>query len=106
MSRLHAFPKSLVVATALLVPAILQAQAKTDSISTTPAAHSAATGLEAGQITATAADTGQAGMKAATTSKAAPDRRKEKSGKQHHDAAADSVKTRDDTARDQSYIPY
>src|SRR5262245_38581939 len=101
MSKLQAFRWSLAVAV-LLLPAALHAQVKTDS-SSAYHRHAATTGAPGGLLEAIAADTGRVAQPASTSM---PDRQGQARKTMRREAAADSVKKRDDAIRAESYSPY
>ena len=101
MSKLQAFRWSLAVAV-LLLPAALHAQAKTDS-SSAYHRHATTTGVPGGLLEAIAADTGQVPQPASTS---IPDRQGQTPKTLRREAAADSVKKRDDAIRGESFSPY
>lgn len=94
MSELHPSPWALAVA-ALLLPAVLHAEAPTDNSS------AAAPAAETGQLDRAASDTGQA---AVTSDSAQPAKPSGKSKRGHKEA--DSNKARADTAASPPYNPY
>src|SRR5262249_29248754 len=105
MSKLPPFCWSR--ALALLVPAVVKAQAGTDSPmkASEPQQVPTIEGVTS-FLGAIGADTGQVSVPADTVSRAKPARQSGKSKKPHHDGAADSVKTRDDRERGEYYSPY
>jgi len=102
MSKKHGHSWLLALAP-LLVPAMLEAQAKPES---TEQLQDNTVIVETGLLGVIAADTGQTDTVADTTSRAVPDRQPAKRKKSHSDAAADSARVREDAERDQYYSPY